>query len=98
LLRREREKSQTKREQELDNKFKEILDQIKAAQLSPRETEILLMKADKTNKEIADSLCRSIETIKKITDKLHKKFNVHRDIDLIKYAMALQQKEDKGQP
>ena len=89
ILRKAQERLREKREREVDEKFKLLFEEIKKAGLTDREKEILVMMADKTNNEIADLICRSRETVKKIKSNLHKKLNVSHDKDLIKFALAL---------
>ena len=93
VIRSERQKARDKRENEIDKKFEDLYKRIEAAGLTERQKEILLLKIDKTNNEIAEIINRSVNTVKKISDQLHKKFDVHSQIELVELALALREKK-----
>ena len=56
--------------------------------LTPREKEIMLhIISGKNKREIADSLCLSVSTIKTNVENIYRKFGVHNKVSLILYVI-----------
>lgn len=93
LLKGEKEKNAALREEKIERKFDELTKHIESIQLTAKDKELLLqIEKGLSYKEIADEFNRSTETIKKQISSLHKKFNVSKTAELIKYGMALKGK------
>lgn len=61
----------------VDNKF-----------LTEREKDVvLLLLHGKNKREIADSLCISVSTVKTVTENIYRKFDVHNKVELIVFLI-----------
>lgn len=70
-----------KEQERRDREQREILDKIK--ELTPRQQQVLSMYGEgKSQKEIADELNRSVETVKKITKDMKVILNKHKNTEL----------------
>jgi DNA-binding NarL/FixJ family response regulator len=94
LLREARMKLIEKRENEIDQKFEELFKKIEEAKLSKEEKKVLQKINDGLSyKEIADQLNKSLDTVKKQMTSIHKKLKANKSIELMKYAIALNEKK-----